>query len=287
MNTARQIIRFSIPGSIFLLHAAVCYLIYRRVQGVSFVTSSAPIQENLAAAIAIAATIPVGFIIYQLYYFTYEPVLRIWPLAWGGRFVRRDRGWQILQTLDQQQLKALEGILGCVIDPEEPHSVVQRKGSVFHQLMHLSGVLEIDGPRKELPMDNKARQSAYEHVWYTHWDALRATVDIAGSYTVSEQVKSEYTTLSDIYHSLGAARTAVLCAWFGVFLLAASHVGRLANSPGAALGGFVLITGITVIIYLVFHVARGRTWRSAAASLTFGLQWFHWRHGHELAGPDG
>ncbi len=285
MNTARQILRFSIPGSIFLLNAVGCYLIYRRIQGVPFVTASTPIRENGAALIAAIATIPVGFVVYQIYYFTYEPVLRIRPLSWGGRFVRKDRGGQILKTLDPTQIATLEDILGCSIDLNEPHSIVESDGSVLGRIMHRSGVLEIAGAYKTLTMESGERRLAYENLWHTHWNVLRSTVDIAGSYPGSKQVKSEYTTLSDIYHSLGAARTAVLSSWISVSVLSISHIGRVWSNPVAALGGFIAISGIAVAMYLVFHIARGRTWQTAAASLTYGLRWLDWRHGHELRRP--
>lgn len=190
MDSARQILRFSIPGSVFLLNGMVCYLLYRRLQGIPFVDASFPIRENVAAAIAVVATIPVGFLIYQLYYFTYDPVLRIWPLQWGGRFVRRDRGGQILRTLDPDQLSTLEEVFSCRIDREEIHSVVPNEGSRLQKAMHLTGVLEVDGTAKSL--DGKERKLAYENLWYTHWDVLRSTIDIVASQAGNEHASSSW-----------------------------------------------------------------------------------------------
>lgn len=283
MDTARQILRFSIPGSIFLLHAFVCYLLFRRLQGVSFIDASTPVQENIAAALAVLATIPVGFVIYQFYYFSYKPVLRFWPWPWGGRFVRMDRGGQILKTLDEDHLVTLEEIFDCEIDRTDPHRVVPGSGSPIQKLMHAAGVLEVDGKAKAL--QGKQRQRTYENIWYTHWDVLRMAMDVAAAPADSERVKSEYTSLSDIYHSLGAARTAVTAAWLCVCVLAATHLGRIANDPWMAVAGFALISTMTAAVYSILQVARGRTWRTAAASLSFGLRWLHWRHGHELRQP--
>lgn len=286
MDTARQILRFSIPGSIFLLHGVVCYLIYRRIQGVPFVEASTPIRDNVAAVIAVVATIPVGFVIYQLYYFTYEPVLRIWPFPWRGRYVRRDRGGQILGTLDREQISRLQEIFNCKIESEEIHSVVPSSRSPLQKLRHATGVLEVTGPTQWLSMKNKERRRIYEDLWYTHWDALRAAVDLAASHPGGEHVKTEYTTLSDIYHSLGAARTAILTAWLGIFVLSLSHFGRVEEALGEALGGLAVITALTAALYAVLHVARGRTWRTAASTLTFGLRSLHWRHGTGLGRLD-
>lgn len=271
MDSARQILRFSIPGSIFLLWGTICFLLYRRIQGVAFVEASNAIQDNVAAVIAVAATIPVGFLIYQLYYFNYAPVLSPWFRPWGGRFVRKDRGGEILLKLDDDQLEDLETLFNCRIDREPIHSVVQKEESPLKKLMYSSGVLEVAGSIKELPMENKERQKTYEDRWYTHWDVLRSAMDFAAS--TNEHLKSEYTTLSDIYHSLGAARTAVMTAWLGISLLALSHVGRIEDNPVEAALGLLAIFVITTATYAVLHVARGRTWRTAEASLIFGLRW--------------
>lgn len=279
MDTARQILRFSIPGSIFLLHGAVCYLLYRRIQGVPFVDASKPIQDNFAAVIAVAATIPIGFVIYQLYYFRYEPVVRFFLVFWCGRIVRRDRGGQVLRTLDPAQLENLEEIFQRKIERDEKHREVPPGDNLIEKAMHRLKVLEIQGPATAL--EKKARRQAYEESWYTHWDVLRSTIDMSAEQ--SDRVRTEYTTLSDIYHSLGAARTAVTIAWFGVCLLAASHAGRVLDAPWIAVLGFFLISALSGILWVVLYIARGRTWRTAAASVSLGLRRLHWQQEQKLS----
>jgi hypothetical protein len=273
MDTARQVLRFSIPGSIFLLYGAVNYLLYRRFQGVSFVEASGPLRENVAAGIAVLAAIPIGFLIYQVYYFRYKPVLRIWLVPWESRFVRRDRGGQVLQTLDPDQLTELEEIFNCEIHRKEIHRVAPKGKSPLQKLMHAAGVLEVAEEMKAL--EKKARRLIYEKHWYTHWDVLRSAMDIAVPY--GEHLKAEYTSLSDVYHSLGAARTAVVTAWISVCLLAASHGGRVVNEPTKAAMGLSAISALTAATYLVLHIARGRTWQTTASSLSFGLRGLHWQ----------
>lgn len=287
MDSARQILRFSIPGSIFLLHGAVCYLVYRRFQGVSFVDASSTIQDNVAAVIAVAATIPVGFLVYQLYYFNYGPLLRPFLLPWDckllpwrGKLVRKDRGGTILLELDESQLKDIEDIFECEIDRDPIHQVVPEGKSLLQKLMKRSGVLVVSDAIDAQATDNKTLRRLYEDRWYVHWDALRSTMDLA-AYT-GEHVKSEYTSLSDIYHSLGAARTAVLTAWVGIVAIAVSHMGRIGEAPIEALGGLLAISTLTFATYVVLHVARGHTWRTAEVSLVFGLRWVLTRHAHAL-----
>lgn len=286
MDTARQILRFSIPGSVFLLHAVVCYLIYRRIQGVPFADASEPIQDNITAVTAVLAAIPVGFLIYQFYYFTYEPVLRFLAFRWRGRYVRRDRGGQILRTLDPQHISRLEEIFGCKIELEEIHSPIPPSKRPIRRLMHAGGILEVAGTTKALPMQGERRKQAYQDIWYTHWYALRSAVDIAASHSGGEQVKAEYTTLSDIYHSLGAANTAVLIAGFTVFLVSFSDFERITQAPELAFAGWAAVASLSFTIYACLYTTRGRTWRTAAASLTYGLRWMHWRHGYALGKPE-
>ncbi len=282
MDTARQVLRYSIPGSILLLHGVVCYYVFRGALGVPLTDSSSLLKDNLSAVIVVLATVPLGFVVYQVYYFTYEPVLRVPPGPWDGRLVRRDRGGQILKTLDPEQIRHLEEVFGRPVQVEEsPHRIVPAGRGPLKRFLHATEALEIDGPLKTLPLEGRARQEAYEDLWYTHWDVLRSAVDIAGSSDESTQVKAEYTSLSDIYHSLGASRTAVLTAGACVSLFELAHIGRTIDQPLGSLGGVVAISIMTGVLYAVFHISRGRTWRTAEASIGLGLRWLHWREGDE------
>ncbi len=67
MDTARQILRYSIPGSLFILSVAV-------IQAVLWITWKQPIPSaisDLPTGLVIgllASSVPIGFILYQLYY---------------------------------------------------------------------------------------------------------------------------------------------------------------------------------------------------------------------------
>ncbi|HEX5929219.1 MAG TPA: hypothetical protein VFY48_07490 [Solirubrobacterales bacterium] len=276
MTSARQILRYSIPGSIYLIHLVLCYLIYQRIRGIPLIDAVPPIRDTVGGLLAILATIPIGFVIYQAYYFLYEPIVRPWPLRWRGRLVRNDRGGEILESLDPGHIAELEEIFACKVRLGKRHTVVPNDGSLIGKAMHRSGVQEIAGPFAELPPASKEQRRAYEDLWYTNWDVLRAAVEIAGSSQTGEQVKAEYTNLSDIYHSLGAAKTAVVAALTTLLLLVVvAHPLRFADSLPRSFFGIVAVLALSVGIYLVLHIARGRTWRSAAAAMKLGLRWFH------------
>jgi hypothetical protein len=286
MDTARQILRFSIPGSVLLLHALGCYFLFRGCQGVSFAEASEPVTENIGALVAILATVPIGFVVYQAYYLSYTPVVRLWPLEWGGRIVRADRGWQILRGFDPAQIETLEKIFGDTIEVDEPHDFVPRCGPWYrhpvHKVKRMLGLLEIKGQLTEVTMDKRERQKEYEHRWFFNWDVLRAILDISASVSGSTQIKSEYTTLSDIYHALGATRTAIAWGWVIAMVVALSHRGRIEDGLLGSALGLIVTLAVTLALYLVLHTSRRRTWKSAAASLRLGLRWFFLKYADEL-----
>jgi hypothetical protein len=282
LDTARQVLRFSIPGSVLLLHGLACYFIFRACQHVSFAEASVPVRENIGALVAILATIPIGFVVYQMYYLSYIPVVRLWPRGWRGRTVRADRGWQILKGFSPGQIETLEKIFGEAIDLTEPHDFVPRARPWYRhpvqKLRRMLGLLEIKSDIEDI----EERRKLYERRWYYNWDILRAILDITGSISGSSQIKSEYTTLSDIYHSLGAARTAVALSWTMVVLLVASDFERWQGELVGSLVGVLVISTLTLFLYFVLHTARRRTWKSASASLRLGLRWFFLKYADEI-----
>jgi hypothetical protein len=285
VDAARQILRFSIPGSLLLLQAIACYFIFRRCQGVGFTAASAPLKENIGAVVAVLAAIPIGFVVYQAYYFSYRPLVRTGLARWGGRFVRADRGYRILSSLERSQVDALERIFDTDIDVREVYRPVDPPGRWYEQpsrrIQFWLHMLELTDEFAEIePLPR--RRKAYEERWHNNWDVLRSVLDIAGTIPGATQIKSEYTILSDIYHSLGAARTAVAWGWALVLVFALTHAGRFASEPGGSIAGVAAISLLTALLYLVLHSARRRTWKSASSSVRLGLRWLFWRYADEF-----
>jgi hypothetical protein len=289
MGAARQILRYSIPGSIVLLHGIACFLIYRRIQGVSFAASSMVLDESIGALVAILAAIPIGFVVYQAYYFSYSPLIRLWPQPWKGRLIRPDRGSEILATLEQPQLDALGAIFEShPLDVSKSNQPVQEpeggKGRIVHWFMVRLGVQELTPNWHESILEDERRGRAYSTRWHANWNVVRAILDIASSTKGGRQIKEEYTTLSDIYHALGAARTAFLFSFFGVTVLAAFSYERFFDHPFRSLVGLVVIFVLTAGFYVILHMARVRTWQTASATLQLGFRWFFWVHVDSLVG---
>jgi hypothetical protein len=289
MDAARQVLRYSIPGSIFLLDLIVCHFVLRAFQGESLGQALAPIRDNVGAVVAIVSTIPIGFVVYQCYFLSYTPTLRLYPFPWCGRLVRFDRGWQILSALSPEQRSFLGQLFDGEIVPAGPCVFVgegDRERSWLLRAEQKLRLLELTGEITQLP-NKPERRAAFEEQWHFNWNVVKATVEIAGSNPDESQIKTEYTSLSDIYHSLGATKTAVLLGWLIVTAVGVLHFGRIINDPFGTLGGLAFLTLLSAALYLALHTVRARTWLSAAQSLRLGLRWYFFRHGDELTGFSG
>jgi hypothetical protein len=288
MDTARQILRFSIPGSLLFLYGFACLLLAGWIQGTG--TPWPHVGESDAAIVAVLATIPIGFIVYQVYYFSYGPIVSFWPFKWGGRLVRADRGWLIFSFLEKPQITALETVFKVRLHVAAPHRGIPDPNHWYRhplqKLGHWLGMLEIAGDASTLPLANDHRRLAYEDSWHLHWNLLQSILDIAGSIPGCEQIKREYTTLSDIYHALGATRIAIILAGGGVFVWTAAHVHQ-GDHLLASLLALITVVALTGLLSVVLHVARRRTWGSASWALRFGLRWLFWRYADELVPPRG
>lgn len=252
-------------------------------------TASADLfRDSVNPLVGLLAVIPIGFVVYQMYYFSYDPLVRLWPFPWTGRLIRNDRGAQVLQALESTQLDALREIFDAKLDIDMPHKRVgeneqQQKVPIpiWRLVLRVQAglkMLELRDSWHEQHAGKKARAHAYSDRWHENWDVLRAVVDIAGSDPSTGQIKHEYTVLSDLYHALGASRTALSVGLGGVVTFAVLYPNKYIDHPVGSTLGLVLVWAITAGIWVVFHLARRRTWRSAASSLEFGLRWLLRRH---------
>jgi hypothetical protein len=289
MDAARQVLRFSIPGAVLLLNGMLCFMIYRRIQGVGFDATSAILRANVEPLVGVLATIPVGFIVYQAYYFNYGPMVGVWPFPWPSELVRTDRACQVLSRLPPDTVGQLASSFELPLDLSRAYERVPDPGHWYRhpikKALHWLQLLRLKPDWKEGSEDDPV--DAYEERWHNNWDVLRGMVEIAASLPGAEHVKEEYITLSDLFHALGAARTAVTVSWLAAVVLAMSHAGRFGEHPLASSIGMLLITVLSTMLWVVLHFARRRTWKSAASSLRLALRWLLGRNpeAFEIAGP--
>jgi hypothetical protein len=233
-------------------------------------------RATVEPLVGVLATIPVGFVVYQAYYFNYGPTVKPWPLPWDGKTVRADRGFQVLGHLPSPLIKKLSSRFDLKLDLTKAHERVPDPGSFCHhpvkKIFHWLRVLRLT-PEWQCIGDRKVCKEAYVSRWHDNWDVLRAIVEVAGSLPGGTHLKDEYMTLSDLFHALGAARTAVFASWLAAVLLAFSHTGRVTENPFECAIGLALITLLSSMLWVIFHIARRRTWKSARSSLRLSLRW--------------
>lgn len=95
MHPERQVLRWSIPGWVFMFTLLLFHFLTLLCQGktISEIIEIISFQNTVGiiAAIVIAAGIPLGFIIYQLYY--------AHPNVYPFHIISRDRGYEIFKDL--------------------------------------------------------------------------------------------------------------------------------------------------------------------------------------------
>lgn len=277
MDTGRQILRYSIPGSLFLLGVlsiqGACWLAWHQSVGEA-------VKEIPAGVIVavLAASVPIGFLLYQLYYFRYG------PLRLGGIVATSDRGAEVLDRLSCAQRVRISKRFAITTDhrpatgrlhdtlKQQENSGLRLLGAIVARapaFKHWQTVYEwrddqcLEGGRECdcLPKtDANEPRTAYAGRWYNNWDAVMATLDYGMADTASAEIKREYTTLSDIYHALGASRIAL---WSAGITAAAYNI--LLHYRSATLYPLrtlvlVLIIGVSVLsLTLVVDQARRQT----------------------------
>lgn len=296
MDTARQVVRWSIPGSVLLIVALavdVMSRLFERLHG-----ARGPLISVGSSAVALfaLATIPLGYLVYQLYY-SREGRIRRFPRS----MVPIDRGHMILWSLDLQvRQAALDRLGGPGFDPDlfTVHTAptgesvqTSRDGNwVWWPAQRLQKLrlgighqrLTVESQRPRLPSewkrrlnpwdgfyaDRRHRRAGYYFASQRHLLLLRTLLAVIAKDDQGKALAAEYTSLSDIYHGLGATRTALalgVVAGFCVRLL----------TPGRSLGSLVLavvcVGGASAAVYACVHANRGEVLRRLIGTAHHGL----------------
>lgn len=267
--------KFSIPaGILFLLLFAYQGILEAALYGRS-PTTVALATQPIIALLLIAASLPIGFLLYQMYYVEYSPFSRL------TGYVRRDRGADILRGLSPAEQLRIAQVLGVtlrldvptlewtnLVPPRlrrcAPESLLKR-----HPWAWLKRWLE------PLELESDDYRLDWIEAWMLHLQIVKSLLDIA-TMSVDGELKREYTNLSDIYHALGVARTVVWLAWISLiplnFLVANERHDLSLHTVGFVL--FMMLTAfVSALLWLTLHSARRRTSRTLAATVTLGLRW--------------
>jgi hypothetical protein len=174
-------------------------------------TISRHLDSTVGAATAVLLSIPVGFVIYQVYYVLFDE-----PRLLSRLWIPEDRGATVLRRLEPDQLAVIARSYGGELDLDSDKIV-----EGYRRL----GLWRADDT-------SKASIEKYAEARATNWRVVVWMLATQVRTRSRDRLRDEYTTLSDIYHALGACRTAVfLAAMFYAGFNAYKHHDAVFSRP--------------------------------------------------------
>jgi hypothetical protein len=246
--------------------------------------------------IALAA-IPVGFLLYQLYYFFYKPFSRLTGAA------RLDRGALVLRYLRPQDLEVVRALLAGTddlhddddrLELEPQHISADITRSVWlppglrRRIFRYDPVSESTAARASqgsgLFLESiGVTRDEYSKRWYAHWRVVRFLIRLAAEYPGAKGLSPECLSAMDEYHALGSVRMTIglslTCSLVYIWL---RHWGAVVSHPQASvtvLASLLLLNGAA---YYVMHRQRRHKLDAAAAFIGPCLRSFFLASGNKL-----
>jgi hypothetical protein len=237
-----------------------------------------------AAALIVASGIPIGFILYQIYFAFYGEVLPLLDV------VAADRGAEVLASLSEDTIRKITSLSGCVPDYNDMYYTVKPRDqlpsverdtlrSIYKASWRIFCFLFPSTLRLQKDFRNKAGRLRYKRRRIANLSLARAYLDQISSTIKSDHVEISYTSLSDIYHSLGACRTSLFLAFLCyMFYNLTWHHSRLLNQ-WQWFAGVVAINFIVLFFFLrTLAITRRNSYYSSQDVLIYSLNWFSKRH---------
>lgn len=233
----------------------------------------------------VVATLPLGFLFYQLYYYRFRGTVL------GGLYVRADRGRDVLEGLDESERRTLWGYLGEP-EPDWRFSIEHASGwrrrlaaLVLGRSLILvdhadqgndepcnvtdQGTEPID--LRERWRQRKQRHEDFEHQWHHNWYAVRSFFSLGATDAGLAEVRRVFQSRWDEYHALGASRTAIF--WSISVALGYNLAVRPSDfGEWRVLLFFSIALGLTLYILRVVHFARSRRWASVSKLLQHAIR---------------
>lgn len=329
MDNARQVVRWSIPGLVLVLELAAFAAALRLAEGHDPLGVAEAVNTT-AAMLTLLAGVPLGFLLYQLYFRNYRPfgysVLLILRHAlavpveflrgirgkqsWEDArkravqrfvFVRTDRGAEIL--IAYLQRGGRPELVAHVWPHEHPsfrdikssiETVTEEEQQSFGTFLGNSfAVLKLrlrEHTGCEVAWNATICDSCrkdYQDRFIRHWSIVVSMLDFTSGFQNAGVIKNEYTSGSDIYHALGAARTGIVGAWYASL----GYLILVAQPPLlVGLTGGLLISALAFTQYKVLSSARRQAFENLVARVAAGLALFSrtgWQSPGVTASPAG
>jgi hypothetical protein len=216
MDAGKQLIRYSLPGGVFIGLVAVFDFLFRWAwRDRPSVAFSLITNDGLATAVGVVI---LGFIIYQFYYSMHQPIVRF-PLPRFIQFRRTfDRGGWILAGLSNDK---------------------NRNKEILDEIKNVQGIKGALGIARNLKRDDK-----YQERWYRNMHAVRSMLNATRT-TGDGHIRDDYVALGDMYHVLGACRISTLFAGVAALIHAGLYYNLVEHHPlrsfGALIGSLYIV----------------------------------------------
>lgn len=236
MDAARQAVRYAIPGALATLWFIAGMVLVLHAREERSLSGALADFESVGLAQLVALILPIGFLLYQIYYATDGPE-NLW-----GWFIARDRGSEILRCLNKSTIQLIKDCTGLSVRTD--FATHMRTGLLAGLGKLVLGVrvrrtcthpITVDELEKaDVPwryvQDDDALQSLPAHHaeqrpkrserrksvqdyrirWHANSDAIRILVELISELDGCAHLRDTYRALADIYSAIGATKVAIL-----------------------------------------------------------------------------
>lgn len=236
MDAARQAVRYAIPGALATLWFVIGTVLIIHTREDWSLSAALGAFGDVGLAQLVALILPLGFLVYQIYYATDGP-----DNLWGW-FIARDRGSEILRCLHDDTIEMIEECTGLSVKTDfathlrtgaatslakvvlgirvrrictHPITVAQltEAGQDWRYIQDDDAATAIpDHHAQDRPARGERRESVQEYRirWHANSDAIRVLVDLISEMEGCAHLRYSYRALADIYSAIGATKVAIL-----------------------------------------------------------------------------
>ena len=236
MDATRQAVRYAIPGALATLWFVVGTVLIIHAREDRSVSAALTAFSDVGLAQLVALILPVGFLIFQVYYATDGPE-NLW-----GWFIARDRGSEILRCLHGDTIELIDECTGLSVRNDFATHIRTGPAASLAKLVlgirvrrictHPITIAQLEEAEKdwryiqdddaataipdhhaELRPERVERRKSvqdYRIRWHANADAIRVLVDLISEMEGCGRLRDSYRALADIYSAIGATKVAIL-----------------------------------------------------------------------------
>lgn len=286
--------RFGIPGAICLMVGFSNFAAVALITGMSIETTAKDVSLAITVFVVVS-TVPIGFVLYQMYYAMYRPVFL-------GRLIVEDRAARILASLPAEYIGCIRTLFNARIDitryDRTPFNRIKRTslrrffGKLHVKVLDEEKVLSrysdakaagdvptsgevpphdgfaesIVGDASDTPVRSEYDRRSPARIYAYNWRENRHVLDAIIRWELADDTKNKHfvTALfrrTDILHGLGACRVAIIVGWLAgtIGVLAANNADPSWLTTAVAL---VAAFSATALVFYFVHRSRAKTWHA-------------------------